>query len=257
MEEAKDNQSNSNELVNNIRDSLYGDLSLNEFLSRVLPAESVLVNLFSDVKKGLHKESLVKLQVLAADPVIEEDPVFWVLLAKTQISCGDSAKAEAALRKAIDMPNLEMRFKVQIYHIMQIMGKVSFQEANKILGAVVEMGQKDKSLAIVAAFADGQGCMWSSHDKEIFSVQNNATVKASAKELIESLKKVMPHLMKVRTRLLPLAGRLRFSAITSSGILAREDSIKMIEAPNFYMNPAFTAMNYLLNSLVLLKQKKP
>lgn len=237
------------DLLSKAQDALYCNLALNDFLTKVVELDSGLATLLQEIKNNQFKEALIKLEALAADFERANDPVFWLVLTKAHLACGHAPQAIAAVNKILAMPNLQTRFKIQVLGVLKVLGALDQKYGDQVFGVVVEMGTKQNGVALVAAYADGEGCLYNPGSADFFSERKDLAVRSSARNLIAEMQTAFAHLLKINTRLPIASGKIRFTALTARGLYAREDNIKMAEMQKFYMNPAFMAMNYLLSNL--------
>lgn len=109
---------------------------------------------------------------------------------------------------------------------------------NEPYGLVMEMGMAD-SVVLISSFANGDATLCYQTGGGISGGGAHDNVRKAAREFVALSQKVLPRMAKVAALPLPAPGKVRFSALTTKGVLAaevkREDLVESHAlAPLFY-----------------------
>ena len=171
---------------------------------------------------------------------------------------GDTDGARAVMRKALEMPEVETRVRLQAWHTLRELGEEPPpQHAKEVLGVVVEVGMP-KGLDIVAAYRDhraryfnysGAGALWERRDESLDALIDEllqaGTVVA---QVIGPWKQARPPE--------PKNGIARINLLTPSGLHLGQGPVEALNQ-DAMGGPILSAAFGLMKRLVELATREP
>jgi len=206
-----------------IRDALFGDLPLSQWLPQSLP---------------------------------NTEPWISLARAKQSVERGDKPGAIAILQSILAMPDLESRHYLEAWHSLRDLGvSVPADKAKDVLGVVVEVGM-DRGLDLVAAYPDhharyynfsGAGVVWErpngSFDKPIDDLLGAAS---TAVRVIGPWDKDRPAA--------PPTGQARINILTPSGLHFGQGSLNALSKDRI-AGPVIGLAFQLMQQMIKLTKK--
>jgi hypothetical protein len=175
-------------------------------------------------------------------------PVYWWVLASLRKTGEDRDGAVEALREVLALPGLAPHDEARTWSVLRSFGQAPpAVEANRLLGVVVEVANRGRTVAI-AAYADGEAWLyeldgWAGQGRMRLE---GKSIRDAAIALVQAAGTAAPQFAPAADHPEPSPGHVRFTLLSPSGFRAAEAHEIQAQAPDHALHGSYTALQRLV-----------
>jgi hypothetical protein len=208
---------------------------------------------FSEVRSFLDAGEFSQAQKLLEQEALRsrhsDDMGYWLILARARQGAGDDRGALDAVVTGLQNSPEESRTQALAWSVMRELGRQpESNEADKVLGAVVELGWFGGTITI-AGYADGDArLLMSSGAGFIGEMTQIPEVSKAAQALVTAADRLVGSLPVSTDRPLPEQGRAGFYILTPGGTHAVDEAESEAKRPGHHLRGMYSAAQDLITA---------